>query len=267
MKLSINKDMNYSLHNIDNYKKKLLCSIHEITSKYSELLIEYLRFILENIKIKNKVFTKFIIMRGLDTITNVFLNILLYTKNIDITYFHCQKSFYFYVEFVSQISEDDKMFLQLTSRDATIYVYKKTIFEINNEFKKINEESSNETKEKFSIVNVYVNLYKTYINKIIDNYDDTTSNIYIDIFKKLSEKLNSISINKNKIKLLEWVVDKLYVNIRNIETFYIINENLIKKFAKNPDVIYSIEKKILEESFTDKSKDSVDKFMYWFLHF
>ena len=140
MKTNIsNKDNNYSLHNLENYKKNIDNDISEITEKYYILLLEYYKFIIENIKTKNANLTKFIIIRGLDTITNVFNNILYYTKNINMTYFHCQKSFYFYVEFVGQISEDEKMFLQLTSRDATTYVYKKTIFEINNERRKNND--------------------------------------------------------------------------------------------------------------------------------
>ena len=134
--IPINKDYNYSLQNVENYKKELNSSVNEIIQKYVNLLLEYYKFIIENIKIKNVHFSRFIIIRGADTMINVFLNLLLYTKNIDLTYFQCQKSFYFYVEFVGQISEDEKMFLQLTSRDASTYVYKKTIFEINNELKK-----------------------------------------------------------------------------------------------------------------------------------
>ena len=131
-----NKDTNFSLHNIENYKTKLDIDIdiNYINYKYIQLVTDYLKFIVENLKVRTPKLARFIITRGLDTITNVFLNILYYTKNIDITYFHCQKSFYFYVEFVGQITEEDKMFLQLTSRDATIYVYKKTVFEIKNGF-------------------------------------------------------------------------------------------------------------------------------------
>ena len=125
----INKDNNFSLSNIENYKKEFNYNINEIIKQYSELIIEYIQFSIENIKISNKSFLLFFLIRGLDTITNVFNFILFYTKNLELTYYHCQKSFYFYVEFVGQISEDDKMFLQLTSRDATTYVYKKTIFE------------------------------------------------------------------------------------------------------------------------------------------
>lgn len=265
MKTIINKDNNYSLHNIENYKKELTCNLEDITNKYSELLIEYFKFILENIKIKSECFTKFIIIRGVDTITNVFLNILLYTKNIDITYFHCQKSFYFYVEFVGQISEDEKMFLQLTSRDATIYVYKKTIFEISNEFKKKNDESSLEFKKDMSIINSYINLYKLYINKIIDNNSEK-NDCYIDLFKKISEKLNNNLIIKNKIKVLEIIVEKLYDNISNIDLFYNINYQLIKRFVKNPNILDNVEKKFLETSFKEKLETPIDKFIIWFLN-
>ena len=161
------KDNNYSLQNGENYKNETLLDTDEAVQKYSELIIEYFKFVMENIKIKNSNFSKFIIIRGLDTITNVFLNILYFTKNVDLTYFHSQKSYYFYVEFVSQISDDEKMFLQLTSRDATTYVYKKTVFEINNEFKKINENVTNDFKVKLDIIKSYINLYQTYMLKII----------------------------------------------------------------------------------------------------
>jgi hypothetical protein len=266
MKSTINKDVNYSLHNIENFNKNFTCSIGDITSKYSELIIEYLKFILENLKIKNEIYTKFIITRGLDTITNVFLNILLYTKNIDITYFHCQKSFYFYVEFVGQISEDEKMFLQLTSRDATIYVYKKTIFEINNEFKKINNDSSCDSKEKIKIINSYINLYKSYINKIIENNSEKTNIIYINIFEKISEKLNRNFINKDKIEVLVNIVDKLYNNIENLNTFFEINQILVKKFIKNPNILDNKEKKIFDEVFLDKINETPEKFVSWLIN-
>jgi len=162
MKTIINKDNNYSLYNIDNYKLDLVTSIEEITEKYSELIIEYFKFIIEHISLKNSNYTKFIIIRGLDTITNVFYNILFYTKNIDLTFYHCQKSFYFYVEFVGQISEDEKVFLQLTSRDASTYVYKKTIFDINNEIKKKIGNPSDEVKYKINIINTYISIYNIY---------------------------------------------------------------------------------------------------------
>ena len=97
MKSASSKDNNYSLNICENYKKELECDVSIVTKKYLELILEYFKFIIENIKLTNKNFSKFIIIRGLDTITNVFLNLLYFTKNIDLTYFHCLNSNTIYI--------------------------------------------------------------------------------------------------------------------------------------------------------------------------
>ena len=51
-------------------------------------------------------------------------------------YFHCKKAYYYYIEFIGQISDDSHSYLQLTSKDATLFVYKKTIFEVDNMVRK-----------------------------------------------------------------------------------------------------------------------------------
>jgi len=257
------KDNNYSLQNIENYKNTSSFEIGETLQKYSDLIIEYFKFAMENIKIKNPSFSKFIIIRGLDTITNVFLYILYFTRNIDLTYFHSQKSYYFYVEFVGQISDDEKMFLQLTSRDATTYVYKKTVFEINNEFKKMNEEVPSEFREKLDIIKSYIHLYQTYLLKIIHMQVVEVS--YVIHLKKLSEKVNNL-LHKQKITALENITEKLYNKIECVEKFFDISHLLVKKFLKNQEILQNAEKKIYTEEFDNKLvADSNDKFINWLL--
>jgi hypothetical protein len=257
-----NKDNIYSLHNLENYKKNIDNTLNEITEKYYTLILEYFKFITENIKIKNKGFTIFIMLRGLDTITNVFNNIFYYTKNIDLTYFHCQKSFYFYVEFVGQISEDEKMFLQLTSRDATTYVYKKTIFEIHNESKKnISENSSDETKDKLIVINNYVNMYKTFIYKIINNNIDNSN---IVIFEKICKKINKQLLDKENIIVLNVILDKFYFIINDINYFFEVINQFFKKYKSTH--LKNYEKKIYTEEILEKLNDSPDKFISWLLN-
>ena len=152
MKSHENLENNYSLHNVDNFSKTLDISVNDVVKKYTELVIEYLKFIYENIKVQNLTYSKFIVIRGLETITNVFSIILYYTKNIDLTYFQCQKSFYYYIEFIGQISEDQHTFLHLSSRDAITYVYKKTFFEINNDFRKNILSLTKENMTKFDLI-------------------------------------------------------------------------------------------------------------------
>ena len=262
MNISLNtKDTNYSLLNAENYNKKLDIDIKSINEKYILLVTDYLKFIVENIKVKNKTLARFIITRGLDTITNVFLNLLYYTKNIDVTYFHCQKSFYFYVEFVGQISEDEKMFLQLTSRDATTYVYKKTIFEINNEWKKnINLE---ETDNKMVIIENYMSMYKTFIYKII-NSDFKENNLNIEVFEKICKKINKTHLNKENIEILNNIFDKLYFIIDDADYFFQSIQYFLKKYKPQHLTVY--EKKIYTEDMLEKLYETPDKMVAWLLN-
>lgn len=264
-----NKDNNYSLHNAENYKTNIDDTTNEITEKYYLLVSEYFKFIIENIKPKNKGFAKFIISRGLDTITNVFNSVFYYTKNLDLTYFHCQKSFYFYVEFVGQISEDEKMFLQLTSRDATTYVYKKTIFEINNECKKnINKTTSQETNNKIMIINNYTDMYKTFIYKII-NSDFTantlnTNTLNITIFENICKILNKTHLNKENIEILNNIFDKLYFMTRDVDYYFQTIQCFLKKYK--PQHLKKYENKIYSEELIEKLNETPDKMIDWLLH-
>jgi hypothetical protein len=262
MKSFATKEMNYSLHNSENYKKELDTEITDVVQKTSQLFIDYFKFITENIKLKKSTFSRFIIIRGLDTIVNVFNYILLYTKNIDLVYFHCQKAFYFYVEFVGQISEDEKMFLQLTSRDASTYVYKKTIFEINNELKKNNEEVSDYTRLKIDIINVYIDIYKTLLLKIIN--DDFTNVKNLENIELIYKKLNGLT-NKTNLKHINQIIELLYNRIENSEYFFDVCVLLVKKIIKNQEQINTCLNKFLSDEFKDKLEETSDKFAAWLM--
>jgi len=264
----INKDNNYSLQNLENYKKNIDNTTSEITEKYYLLLLEYFKFIVENIKPKNKAFTQFIISRGLDTITNVFNSIFYYTKNLDLTYFHCQKSFYFYVEFVGQISEDEKMFLQLTSRDATTYVYKKTIFEINNEYKQNIMEPNNDELAKIDYVTEHIFLFKSVISKMLnDNNFINNKNTTISISKlnNINNKIIQSKIDVKNITILHLFFDNLLLNNDDFNKFYEIINAFFKKLNKKQSInLLQIKNKLIHEDFSDVLADeSNEKFISW----
>jgi hypothetical protein len=243
MKTNLNKDINFSLQNIDNYKKNIDCNTNEIIDIYSKIIIEYLRYIIKTITVKNTKMTKFIISRGLNTITHVFTHLLYYTKNVDILPFHCEKAFYFYVEFVTQISEDDKTFLQLSSRDATNYVYKKTIFDINYEVKRTVADETVETQNKLDTVNCYINIYKILTEKLIHSelFYSTNHKIHIDRAENIINILNCTAFNIDDVRCIEIIVDALCNKISNVETFYDAIMRTIKKIIKDPTIIKNID--------------------------
>jgi hypothetical protein len=256
------KENNFSLYTSENYKKELDYEISVITQKYSELIVDYLKFAIENLKNKKDKLLKFIIIRGLDTITHVFLFILYFTKNMELTYFHSQKSYYFYVEFVGQISDDEKMFLQLTSRDASMYVYKKTVFDINNEYKTKDENTSKEFKDQMGIIKSYINLYQMYLFKIIKS--DTIDILFLNNIPLISEKINKLQ-NKTHVFILEDVIDKIYNKINNTALFFEINHSLIKKFLKHPESIKIVDSKLVSKEFKEKLDEPQDKFIKWLI--
>ena len=112
----------------------------------------------------------------------------------------------------------------------------------------------------------YINIYQTYLLKIINEKTTTNHNSpNIEIFLKLTEKLNSLN-NKSKINLLESIVDKLYHKIENNDLFFEINYAMIKKFLKNQTIIKELDEKIMSEEFNEKKYTlDTDKFISWFL--
>uniref|UniRef100_A0A6C0EZ67 Uncharacterized protein n=1 Tax=viral metagenome TaxID=1070528 RepID=A0A6C0EZ67_9ZZZZ len=157
-----------SLQNIENYKKDsgdAVVSYNEmdIYMKYVNVINQYLLFGIETIKNKNSEYLKYILIKGLFTISHVFKMLLLFTQNLDLTYYHCQKSYSYYIEFIGQIGDDAVTYLQLNSKDAALFVYKKTIFDINQEYKKNYYETKTE-EIKNNIVSMLIEMY----NKIIE---------------------------------------------------------------------------------------------------
>lgn len=218
MKINI-KPNKYSLNNTSDYKKEIEFEPKDAVALYIELLLEYYHFIEDNIK--DKKCNPFIVVRGLDTLTNVFKLILLSTKNIDYVCCYTQKAFYYYVEFICQTSEMEKLFLQMTSRDAVIYVYKKTICDINKTIVKSLEPCSQETLDKINLIDEHVNLYKTIAIKNIN----TNSNI--EQFETFISKLKNIVVKD--VNLVNADIDHLFYTIDTSETFF----ELIKLQSKN----------------------------------
>ena len=267
MKTTNNMDNNYSLHNVDNFKSVLTCDVNTILEKYIKLVISYLKFVSETLKIKNKQYSNFIVVRGLDTMTHVFFNILYYTKNIELTYFHSQKAYYYYVEFIDQISDDQHAFLQLSSRDATTYVYKKTIYDINNDFRKNIEQINKENYDKFDSITKHIKIFKTICYKFLKNYivflnmkedDDNITNI-----ENILNKINALNINLENIQILEYFIVLLDNKMLANDEFLEILSLLIKKITKNTQIISKIQDKFYLEEFDYNLKEPAEKFITW----
>lgn len=261
MKTLVKNDSMYSLHNLDNFYPILETNTAILMDKYSDVVINYFHYIHKNISSKNNVLNKFIITRGLDTITHVFLYLLYYTNNSSIALYYCEKASYFYVEFVTQISTDETSFLQLSSRDATNYVYKKTIFEIK-QAKQHHESFLEESTNKMKLIELYINGYKLFFYKII--HSDLDYNIHIAEVNDLINKINAITIDKNNLSILTRIIDAFYNKIKCIDKFLEIIKNIVKKATSNVNLLL-IAQQHIQSNECDKQLASLppDKFIKW----
>ena len=259
----------YSLNNVENYKSTLNYSINEILNKHNLLIIDYFKFITEKVHLKNSACNKFIIIRGLETVSHVFNNILYYTKNLDLAFYHGQKAFYFYVEFIEQISDDQHTFLQLNSRDASMFVYKKTLFDINNEYRK-NIDAALNTKnyaEHFDSLQFYSSIIKTIISFLIHKCDFSSNDIksvhnIINDSKPIFDKICNSKFNKNAFNIIMTFVEQLSKDIEP-EKYIEIIDLFLKKFHKGKVIEIKLSEKIYCAEFDEKLKDVPDKFISW----
>jgi hypothetical protein len=232
---NVGDNSHYILYNTSNYKAVIKNSVSEILTKFVEVIIEYMMFISEKIMMKNKPYYRFIFERGIETIIHVFSVIFYYTKNLELTFYHTQKAYYFYIEFIEQISNDNVTFLQLSSRDAILFVYKKTIFDLNNEYRKGIQEPTSEEKNILAIVDTYTHIYKSIVLFIINHTDFKyeNKNEYINtscnaiVF--ISETLNKNKIKSNHIECVYLFITLLDDKKIDMLDFFRLLDEFIKK--------------------------------------
>jgi hypothetical protein len=154
------------------------------------------------------------------------------------------------VEFIEQISTDQNSFLQLSSREASLFVYKKTIFEINLDVKKNINQCCIEEKDKFNNIDNFLYMYKNIIlfcmkhsNFIeIDNLNFISKNL-----QKYNENKYILDLSILQIECLNLFIEQLIdINI-NITLFFEMLELFIKKINNKKNIYENIKVKILDK--------------------
>ena len=197
--------------------------------KYYKTIKDFLEYFDKNIKVDGK--KEYIIKRGIGVINNVFMFTLMYTKNIDMALFYSKKAHFYYCEFIQQINQDIHTYLQLTSKDASIFVYKKTIFNINSEFKKeyIMDDKSKEIINKFRNLTGLINkiIFKCSEKKIKNIINRIADHKNIDFIMLLIQAIKDEKISKEKY------CNIIYKFIKKITKSNLSRDDLFKKIHSN----------------------------------
>jgi len=259
-----------SILNIENYKKTIEDPINEIFNQYLKVIHKYNETITTSIHINKHDYFKYIYLKGVETLTYIFNMLIMYTKNLSLTYYHCEKSLFYYIEFIGQIGDDNHSFLQLSSKDAILFIYKKTIFDISDLYKK---NMTNTVKDSQIIDNIlmFTDTYKHCINIYINtnNINKSTeielrNNLYKLIFasiNKLFNNLNDTLKSKNKTTHLEYFKDILSIILSKKYNFSNENFNyLLTLIVKNIDtkkILLNILKNITSTDFDENYENTI----------
>lgn len=227
----------FDLQNIENYNKIILDSEDEIYSKYTNVIIQYLLLGIEKIKNQNAEYVKYILIKGVFTISYVFKTLLTYTCNTQLTYHHCQKSYSYYIEFIGQIGDDAVTYLQLNSKDAALFVYKKSIFEILDEVKK--KYTENEMNEKkIKNVSLMIDIYNKLIETEITHLDseqlkntEFINKIYSSIGRVNSKLFKLYYSSEGKLEGNQKMVNDVENDACNNTNVFFKKVTYIKKFC------------------------------------
>ncbi len=273
--------MNNTLSNSDNYKKKLDSSNSEIFNNYTSLINEYSNFFIDNTFIQKQNYFNYVYLKGIETISSVFKILLLYTKNLPLTIFHCQKSFYYYIEFIGQIGDSNHQFLQLNSKDATLFVFKKTVFEVNSDHRKIFCSPKGDELEKFNYIEQIIRYCNSLIKYTLDRNDIVDKNIREQLMKdncseilricnKATNHIDNVNHkmfkNSEKVMVLNNFIDVISTKDCDVKKLLEVIESLHKKVGKNSTNVENIIKNMYNSKLVDNLDNMSNiKFINWLI--
>lgn len=245
--------MKENLFDEKNYNKELNNEDSSIyISKFIELTNNYIHYIVKNINIAYKDYNKYIIIKGLETLKHIYILLLTYTKNIDMVMYYCQKSYCYYVEFIEQMNNGSDI-IKLNSKDAVLFMYRKTLYEINQNYRKENitlEEDKLLLDNTYKGINNYLCLLESYIDKEINEVDSVNgiNNNIPSISLKIIKLFNKIVLNKNSyleiLIIISNLIKYLFEKKISIERSFELLELIIQKMKKTKLNIEKIENNI-----------------------
>ena len=241
------------INNMDLYNRNTenLDFIKEL-KRYSKIVNLFLKSIKD--KLNKHKFEKFIINRGVNTIKHVFLYTLFYTRNIEFASLLSKKAYIYFIEFIVQIKQDIHAFLCLTSRDASIFVFKKTIFNIKKQFIKDNHPNST-TDKNIKRMTKYIEILNSIYLLNCGSIDAKRINILI-------RKIHNLNYAKTTIMIT--FINHIKSHSADENRFYFLIYFFVKKLNKHQMSLELLTEKLIDSKFKPYMEElRPNKFINW----
>ena len=222
--------------------------INKYFIKYVTLINDFLNYACNNLNTDNTEVLKHNIQKGIQALTHIFKIILIRSDDINHTIDITQKCFFYYVEFVTQITNSNDH-IQLSLNDAIIFLYKKSIFQYDdkenaeNSFDFSNNTSYIISSDLQKLIEVHNELVYYYIN-VFENhnysFNDFTKSIYLFTENIITvHTINNINGIHNFIKYFKFnkinftiIINLLTVFIKHINGKYVNSDSIFTKLIK-----------------------------------
>lgn len=251
---------------LENYLPTYKDETTTVVNEFANIIEEYLKNVIESFIVNNSDYYKYLIVRGLETIKHCFKMLYLYSKNLKLTIVNCKKALCYYIEFIGQIGEDSNSYLQLTSKDAALFVYKKVLFDIDLDYCKKFELTNNEDNfmKKISLnLDIYSNIVTNYIYKeAFINKKEERKKVLEYIIKKKKAFLSRFThFESNHLNTILCFINSITKFVDKRESYIEICLLFLKKFNTKQLKKDFIEEKLFRNDI-NISKNNV-KFINW----
>ena len=228
-----NNDTKYEIKNAENYLPYICDNTDLFMIKYFIIMNNFVNLYFENIYDNSSIspdkkYRYYIFCKGQEVLANIIKLLLISTNNLDLVLYHTHKAYYYYMEFISQLETDNNQ-LELNVKDAVIFVYKKTIFELqpstNTDNYTNTDNNTNNTNNTDNTNNTNTDNYTDNQLKI-DNVEKTMEivNVFINIFI-LKDLLNNTVVytpinDAENGSSLNNTMNSIFRNITKISKYY-----------------------------------------------
>ena len=245
------------IQNEDNYFSTLENTEQECFLYYIKLTNDYLKDFDKKITYQNITKYAFILEKGLETIRHVFMQFLVYSNNLEFTIDITEKAYQYYIEFIGQIGEENNAVFNLSSQDAILFAYKKTIYDIPSKIRK----DFKSTNPLIYAVKAYTEIYDNLLSYHINQFNKIDN---IDIFLPITDSLMQLPLLfeylDTIISFIKFIQTK---NMQNIKYMQTVN-TFIKQMSKKPINIENIKKKYITLQLDTIFETSPNKIVKWF---
>ena len=193
--------------------------LQNIYIKYMTLINEFLNIAHDKLP-KNSAY-RHNISKGVEVLTHIFKFNILKTKNLNVTLDICHKNYLYYIEFISQISDNNNL-ISLTPNDAVFFVLKKSVF---NTFTDVDE-----TIEHFDLLCPFINDMISFHNELVFYYInelDIYNTHHFDLFNKNIYSITQQSLKIESLNNLKNIISYAKVGKIKRKSFQTLTTDLI----------------------------------------